>query len=235
MVLVHGIGVSSRYMVPLARQLAPYYRVFAPDLPGWGRSENPPHVPNVVELADALAAWMQAVGLERAALLGNSFGCQIIAELALRHPERVERTVLQGPTIDPYARSAIRQILRWLLDGTREPPTQPLVLMLDYLNFGPGVVLRTFQYSLQDRIEEQLPHVQVPTLVVRGARDPIVSQRWAEEAAHLLPMGQLVVIPGGPHTVNYTNPLELARVFRSFLEDCGEGPDAARTRGGALP
>jgi 2-hydroxy-6-oxonona-2,4-dienedioate hydrolase len=216
-VLVHGIGVSSRYMVPLAERLAAHYRIYVPDLPGFGRSGKPPHVLNLTELADALAGWMRAAGLERAALLGNSFGCQIIAELALRHPQRVERAVLQGPTVDPKARTALQQIARWQLDSPREPPSQALIIMRDYRDCGIRRLIRTFQYSLQDRIEEKLPRMHVPTLVVRGGRDPIVPQRWAEEATRLLPRGRLIVIPGAAHTVNYNSPLELARVVRPFL------------------
>ncbi len=218
-VLVHGIGVTSRYMVPLAERLALYYRVYAPDLPGFGLSDKPRQALDVPELADALAAWMEAVGLGRATLLGNSFGCQIIAELAVRYPHRIERAVLQGPTIDPKARSALRQLVRWQLDTPREPPSQALIILRDYMDCGIRRLVRTFRYSLQDRIEEKLPRIGVPTLVVRGGRDPVVPQRWAEEATGLLPMGRLVVVPGAGHTVNYNSPLELARVVRLFLGD----------------
>src|SRR5581483_11388064 len=105
-VLVHGLGASSSYMAPLARSLAPHCRVLAPDLPGFGKSDHPPHVLDVPQLADALIDWMAAVGLPRAALVGNSMGCQIAVDAAVRYPERVERLVLQGVTIDPAARSA---------------------------------------------------------------------------------------------------------------------------------
>jgi pimeloyl-ACP methyl ester carboxylesterase len=88
-------------MVPALKSLAAYHRVYAPDLPGFGESEKPRRVLNVTGLSDSLAAWMREIRLERAALIGNSFGYQIIADLAVRHPERFERTVLQGPAIDP--------------------------------------------------------------------------------------------------------------------------------------
>lgn len=81
MVLVHGLVVSSRYMVPTLERLAPYHRVYAPDLPGFGKSDKPPRVLNVAELSDSLVAWMEKIGLKSAALVGNSFGCQIIADL----------------------------------------------------------------------------------------------------------------------------------------------------------
>src|SRR3982751_3131372 len=104
-ILVHGMVISSRYMVPTAERLAPLCDVYAVDLPGYGKSAKPARVLSLAELADALAAWMKAAGLEKAHLVGNSFGCQIIVEFALRHPARVNRIVLQGPTVDPEARS----------------------------------------------------------------------------------------------------------------------------------
>jgi 2-hydroxy-6-oxonona-2,4-dienedioate hydrolase len=104
-ILVHGLGVASRSMVPLAKALAPSYRVHAPDLPGFGDSEKPPQVLNLAELTDCLVAWTRACGLERAVFLGNSVGCQLVVRLAVRHPDLVERVVLQGPTMDPRCAS----------------------------------------------------------------------------------------------------------------------------------
>ena len=85
-VMVHGLVISSLYMVPSARLLAEDYPVLAPDLPGFGRSGKPDRVLDVPELADALAAWMEAVGLASAALVANSLGCQVVADLAVRRP-----------------------------------------------------------------------------------------------------------------------------------------------------
>lgn len=108
-VLVHGLGVSSRYMIPTARLLAPDHRVYAPDLPGSGRSGKPRRVLDLDGLADALAGWLRANGLSDAILVGNSLGCQTIAALALRHPALVARAVFIGPTMDPRARTTLRQ------------------------------------------------------------------------------------------------------------------------------
>lgn len=104
-VLVHGSGLSGRYMIPTARELTADFRVYVPDFPGFGDSDKPDKMLTVPGLADALAAWLPAAGLERASLLGNSFGCQVIADLAARHPQRVERAILQGPTTPPEERS----------------------------------------------------------------------------------------------------------------------------------
>ena len=220
-VLVHGLVVSSRYMVPAAERLAAHYRVYVPDLPGFGKSDRPPRALSVAELSGALDAWAREVGLGRVALVGNSVGCQIIADLAVRHPGRVERAVLQGPTMDPRARAVLRQLGRLLLDAPREPLSLLPIELLDYLSAGTGRAWRTFRYALEDRIEDKLPRVQMPTLVVRGERDPIVPQRWAEEAARLLPEGRLVVIPGAAHTANYGAPSQFTRVVRAFLNETG--------------
>ncbi len=217
-VLVHGLVVSGRYMVPLLDELARSHAVYAPDLPGFGRSEGPAHALDVVGLADALAAWMRALGLGGAALVGNSMGCQVITELVLRHPGLAGRVVLQGPTMDPRARSAPRQMWRLLLDTTREPPSLIAIEGLDLLRAGVGRSWRTFQHALGDPVEERLPKVRVPALVVHGSRDRISPRGWAEEVARLLPDGRLVVLPGAAHAANYSAAADFARVVRAFLD-----------------
>ena len=217
-VLVHGIGVSSRYMVPAALRLAPSARAYAVDLPGFGKSHKPRHALTLAELADALAAWVSAAGLRRPVLLANSFGCQIVVEAVVRHPGLAERVVLQGPTVDPLGRTVLAQLGRWRANGRHEPTPLSKVILADYADCGIPRLLKTFDFALRDPVEAKLPHVAVPALVVRGSIDLIVPQRWAEDVTRLLPDARLAVIPGAPHTINYTAPLELARVVRPFLE-----------------
>ncbi|MDQ4029103.1 MAG: alpha/beta hydrolase, partial [Actinomycetota bacterium] len=92
-------------------------------------------------------------------------------------------------------------------------------LLRDYLDCGPRRAVQLFRCSLADPIEQKLPYINAPTVVVRGSRDPIVSQRWAQEAAALIPHARLVVVPGAAHTVNFGAPLELARVVRSLVRE----------------
>ena len=229
-VLVHGLGVSSLYLIPTAVHLAPHYRVYVPDLPGYGKSAKPSRVLGVAELADVLAAWMDHVGLDSAVLIGNSMGCQIIVNLALRHPARVERAVLIGPTMDPAGPTFFEQARRLLIDISREPVSSYFIQAYDYLRFGFRRLVCTFEDAIADRIEEKLPHVHVPTLVVRGARDPIVPQRWAEAATRLLPRGRLVVVPGSAHVVNYNAPRVMERLVRAFLNEPSPTPRSPRPR-----
>jgi pimeloyl-ACP methyl ester carboxylesterase len=218
-VLVHGLVISSLYMIPTAERLATDFRVFAPDLPGFGRSEKPRRALRLPELADALAEWLDVLGLNRAVIVGNSLGCQIVTELATRHPDRIQGVVLAGPTVDRHARTATRQLTRWLIDSTREKPAMALDHARDYYRAGLRRAWQTFRYMIDDRIEERLPRLTAPTLVVRGSHDPVVSQRWAEEVTSLLPRARLHVIPGGPHVVNYTSAGPFAAVVRTFVRE----------------
>jgi 2-hydroxy-6-oxonona-2,4-dienedioate hydrolase len=222
-VLVHGLGVSSRYMIPTARLLGREYRVYAPDLPGSGRSGRPSRVLDIDGLADALAGWLRANGLRDTILVGNSLGCQTITALALRHPALVARAAFIGPTMDPAARTTLRQFWRLLEDSTREAPTQPVLTLVDYWLTGPYRTWQTLQYGLRDPLRARLPHVGIPVLVIRCERDPIVPHRWAAEVEALLPCGRLVTIPGAAHTVNYSAPARLVRVLRPFLRRADQG------------
>jgi pimeloyl-ACP methyl ester carboxylesterase len=216
-VLLHGLSVSSRYMMRLARELGSDFRVLAPDLPGIGLSDSARRPLDVPGLARALGAWLDASGVEHAFFLGNSAGCQTIAELAVHRPGLVERAVLQGPTTDRHARNVAIQVLRWLLCGFLEPLALFPVLLRDYLDSSFRRTKFTVSAMLADRIETKLPRLDMPVLVVRGKWDPIVPQAWAEEVTRLLPRGRLVVIPGAAHAVNFSRPTELARIVRSFL------------------
>jgi 2-hydroxy-6-oxonona-2,4-dienedioate hydrolase len=217
-VLVHGLVISSRYMVPTALALAPLCPVGAVDLPGYGDSAKPRTFLRIDGLADALVAWMDALGLQSAHWIGNSFGCQILADLALRHPDRVNRLVLQGPTVNPQARTVRQQLMGLLRNSRRESPGLGWITLTDYRKAGLRRAWATVRLALEDRIEDRLPGIVAPTLVVRGEHDPIVPQSWAEQVTRLLPKGELRVLAGLGHTVNYTAPREFVAALRPFLD-----------------
>lgn len=120
-------------------------------------------------------------------MLGGSFGCQWAVELAARFPGRIGALVLVGPTVDPHARSAVRLAGQWLRNSVRESPRMTPLNVADYRDAGLRRVLAGFGASMRDRIEDKLPHVDAPVLVVRGGQDRMVSQAWAEEVTRLLP------------------------------------------------
>lgn len=216
-VFVHGVGVASTYMLPTLVRVAPQHRGYAPDLPGFGASEKPGRTLGLGELADVLAAWMDAAALERAAVVGNSVGCQVVLELALRHGGRTACLVLLGPTIDPAARSPRALLWRWLLNARHEPARLLPVLLRDYRAAGIWRPLRTLAAALRDPVEQKLPRIETPALVLRGEHDALVSQAWAERVAELLPRGRLAVVPGAAHTVNFNAAEPTARLITAFL------------------
>ena len=221
-VLVHGFGVSGTYMLPLARALAGRYSVFVPDLPGHGRSARPPQPLSIAGLAEALASCLDALGLEQPVLVANSLGCQVVTELAVRRPERVGPLVLIGPTIDPARREARRQVLAAVRDLAREPLSLLAVTAHDDAVMGPRALLATVRSAFADRIEERLPLLEQPVLVVRGEGDPFVTADWAERAVRLLHDGRLAVVPGAPHAVHYSQPEVVAGLVGEFLVEEGE-------------
>ena len=218
-VLVHGLGLSGSYMMPTARELARRYAVYLPDLPGFGDSDHPPHALDVEALGDALAAWLEAMALGPAILMGNSFGCQVIVEAAARHPATAAATILQGPTTPPSERNWLMQFVRWRQNGRYNPPNLSAPTFEAYRKAGYPKIFVTFHYSLRHRPEARLPGVGCPSLVVRGQLDPICRQEWAEQVAAALPDGRLVMIPQVAHTLCWTAPVELAAVTSAFIAE----------------
>ena len=195
-VLVHGLGVSSRYMRPAAERLAQSVPVYAPDLPGFGRSAKPERALDVRGLADALARWMELSGIGWPTLVGHSFGCHVVADLAARQPDAISRVVLAAPMADPRSRTAARQLARLLLDAAREPLSLIPLAASDYLRAGLIRAARTLRFALRYRLEDVLPGAPAPALVVRGERDPVVPHWWAREVAWRLPTGELFTVEG---------------------------------------
>lgn len=210
-VLVHGYGVSGRYFLPLAGILAADHTVYVPDLPGSSAK--------IGDLAELLGDWLDEVGLERPVLVANSMGCQIATELAVRRPERVGPMVLVGPTVDPGRRDARRQMYGLLRDTVGEPANLIGFVALEGARRDVRALMAAARAALADRLEDRLPLIEQPTVVIRGGRDGLVSREWAEQVAALLPRGRLVVVPGEPHATHFTRPALVAQVVRDLIAE----------------
>jgi 2-hydroxy-6-oxonona-2,4-dienedioate hydrolase len=217
-VLVHGVVVSGRYLEPLAVELAHDHPVLVPDLPGFGLSDGPPSRSIAVELlADALIDVVVDAGHQRAALVGNSFGAQIVVAAAARHPTLVDRVVLLGPTVDSAARTLPRQAVRWLRNAPDEHPASYPLMARDVLDLGAVRAIHALRTMRDDRIEDRLPAVRCPALVVRGDRDRVAPAAWVEQIARLLPDGCVATLAGYAHMPHFAGPLALAALLRPFL------------------
>src|SRR3954469_8856695 len=98
-VLVHAGVADSRMWAPQLESFGREHRVVAPDLPGFGKA---PYESDVVDFRSAVRDAMDAAGMERAALVGTSFGGMISLDLALETPDRVGALVLVGAGIDDH-------------------------------------------------------------------------------------------------------------------------------------
>ncbi|OUE24941.1 alpha/beta fold hydrolase [Clavibacter michiganensis] len=212
-VLVHGIGVSSRYFHPVAALLAEHGDVYAIDLPGYGES---PRVRRDVTLADHAAVVAEVVrthGLVDPVVVGHSMGAQIVARLAADHPAASDRIVLIAPTLPPRTRGLLRAALALSLDMLREPLLANAVVLGDYLlRCGIPYYVRQLPHLIGDAIEERAPGIRARALVIVGDRDAVVDRAFARDLAARFPRGTHRVARG-PHVVMYTDPLGVARAI----------------------
>lgn len=209
-VLVHGIGVSARYFERLAAELATDYAVYAIELPGFGSSPGPRRRLSVPELGEIVMTVLQTLGLSGVVLVGHSMGCQVAAETAVRAPEMVHKLVLLGPTVNDQERSIGKQALRLAQDTLRESPAVNWMVFTDYLR---SIIpyLRTLPAMVGHKLEDALPLVSCPVVLIRGERDPIVPLDWLQRLAAANPKATIVEVPGVPHVVMYSRPGETAR------------------------
>ena len=226
-VFVHGYAQASRTWLPTLQRLARRHLVLAPDLPGFGWTASGTAALDVPGHARALASIMEAAGIGRALLVGTTLGSQVVAQLAADHPDRVLGIVLVGPTFDPTERSLPRYLLRLLADVPREWPSVWFEHLRDVMLAGPSRVAATLRHGRAHHIEQLLPEVRVPTVVVRGGRDPVASRAWTRTAATLLPDGRALEIRGAARAIGQSAPDALARIIDEHVAAIAAGPPRA--------
>ncbi len=216
-VLIPGLGMSGSYMIPSALKLAEKADIYCLELPGFGQSSKPTFVLDISDLSIALASVLQQSNIERAILVGHSFGCQIAVEFALLYPEKLERLILTAPTGDAEIRSAFRYFVRFIFNIPKEPISLIPLAIHAYLKAGVRRLWLTLKFALHDSFEDKLSRIQTQTLVIIGTKDPIVSTRWANKITKILPQGKLVSIEGAAHAINYNSPDKFVFEIQKFL------------------
>lgn len=166
-VLLHGLVISSLYMIPLAGAIAASgHEVHALDLPGFWRSKGPREVLSVAQLADWVIAWMSASRIPQCHIIGHSLGCEVAAYVSVKAPERVPTLAMIGPTLDPASSAVLTQTLRLLRGALHEPCGLWFKWLFDFFRAGPRRAFGTTREMFRDPIENQLPHVTARTLVM---------------------------------------------------------------------
>lgn len=215
-VLLHGIGMSHRYLRRLHRALAGSHPTISIDLPGFGGTEKPRRGLSVEDYAEVIGEGIDFLDITSAIPIGHSMGCQFAVELARRRPDKVSHIVLMGPVVDERRRSAFQQALALGLDSLLEPPSANFVVFTDYLRAGPRWYLTELPAMLDYPTEDRLREVQVPVLVVRGERDPIAGPGWCEKLARQAQRSRLVQLPGA-HVVQHSSTVAVASAVTAFV------------------
>ena len=214
-VLVHGLGASAEYWGNLAPYLAiAGFRVYIPDLIGYGRSEQPADFSySVRDEAAVVVGFMDALGLKQVELGGWSMGGWIAVLVAAEHPERVSRLMLfdsaglyAPPQFDValFTPSTVTQLdeLKALLSPQPQPiPSFMARDILRNIRRNGWVVQRALATMLtaQDVVDNILPQLKMPVLIVWGSLDRVTPLGLGETMHRLIPQSQLDVFPGCGH------------------------------------
>ncbi|MGO9637174.1 MAG: alpha/beta fold hydrolase, partial [Terracidiphilus sp.] len=212
-VLVHGLGGSAEDW----RNLAPYlmkagYRVYMPDLPGYGRSEKPADFSySIRDEADTVVGFLDALGLKQVDLGGLSMGGAIVQHVAFRHAERVRRLMLfdsigldQMPAFDvrlftPTTPAELDQLDALLYPHPHQIPGFVARDILRISKNNAWVIHRALDSmsTRQDATDSMLPQLRMPVLIVWGSLDRTVPLSQGETMHRLVPRSELLI--AGPN------------------------------------
>jgi pimeloyl-ACP methyl ester carboxylesterase len=225
LVLIHGAGGDHLSWPPEIRRLADA-RVFALDLPGHGKSEGPGRQ-SVVDYADCVVGFMNAVNLSRAVFIGHALGGAIALTLAIDHTERVAGIGLisSGPRL-PIAIS--------VLENAANPATYNVAVqsLQDLMHIPEGLKDQNFRHFSSIRptlfhgdlracdqfdLTTRLNAVQTPALVICGTDDQLVPRHFSESLAEQIPGAALQTIDGAGHLLMFEQPRRVAGLLRVFL------------------
>lgn len=230
LVLVQGLMLDGRFWFELPEQLAndpeQPWRVLVPDNRGVGLSDQPKRPWTMGDMADDVAAMLDAVGVRKAVVAGISMGGMIAQQLALRHPERVAGLVLMAtwPGL-PYGKLPDLAMLRDLVGSSltqrrdldslarlvlpeRELPNawQHLEGWVRLMRDQPPrrrTFLGQFGAISTHSTGHRLDRITVPVRVVHGDEDRLVPPSNSEVLARRLPRAELEVLPGVAHGIPF--------------------------------
>ncbi len=238
LLLVQGLGYGRWGWQPIVPLLAQRFRVLVFDNRGIGDSDKPPGPYTAVQMAGDALAVLDAAGVERAHVLGASLGGAVAQELALRHAERLEKLVLvatmsgmtnmhpipaqtmqlmaEAATLEPAV--ALRRFVENALEPEPDPPLVDRLVELRTAN-PPDPAGWAAQAGIWGSFDvwDELPSIDVPTLVVQGEGDVVVDPRNAPLLAERIPGARLQLVAGG-HLFFWNRPAGFAELVTEFLQ-----------------
>jgi pimeloyl-ACP methyl ester carboxylesterase len=220
LVVLHGAGGPN--IVPAYGRIAESARVIYLQIPGFGSSPVNEETQTLEQLAEAITAACDAIGLDSFALLGTSFGGATACWLAALHPERVTELILESPAAlrpgdEPLPDLTPEQIQRALYAHPERlperPPPDPQVVDKQ-LSF----VRRVLAASSTPELVERLRGLQVPTMVMFGTRDGLIPPEMGRNYKELIPTSSYVIVYDAAHAISSDRPEAFAGLVSDFLE-----------------
>lgn len=238
LVLLHGWPMDGREWRRQLEGLSDEFTVVAWDAPGAGRSTDPPETFRLPDWADCLAAFIEALGLERCHVGGTSWGGGLALELYRRHQE-VVRTLILASAYAGWAGSlpaeVVEQRLQLMLRNSKLPPDQWAPALVGTFfskdpsaeivreassivsDLHPGATRVAMQAFAEADLRNVLPRIDVPTLLLCG-EDDVRAPRPVWEALHSGIRGsKLVLIPGAGHVIDIEAAEPFNAEVRAFL------------------
>jgi pimeloyl-ACP methyl ester carboxylesterase len=225
-VFLHGAGGGHQHWLYPVRDLS-WSPSYAPDLPGHGRSEGVA-ADTVSSYGDWTVAFLDALGQDRAVLVGHSMGGAIAMDVALRYPHRVAGLGL-------VASGARLRVAPAILEGLRQDKGGTVRLLTEY-TYGPEVtdeMLRLGRRQLDetpadvlvqdftacDRFDvmERVGHLTAPTLVVCGTKDRMTPIKYSIYLRDRIAGASLQLVEGAGHMVMVERPQAVVRALSDFL------------------
>ena len=236
-VFLHGYSDSWYSFSQVLPLLSPQYHAFALDQRGHGDSERPECCYTLDDFAADIDAFMDAVGIDEATLVGHSGGTFVAARVALSYPRRVTRLVLMGSAIIGANNEAVLELAEAV--RTLEDPVPPefvrefqsstiyhpvpeafLETVVSESLKLPARVWRDYmeELILTPDHEAQLGELNVPTLVVAGEQDAFFPREEQERLAAAIPNAVLKVYPETGHSLHWERPEQVVRDLEAFMK-----------------
>jgi pimeloyl-ACP methyl ester carboxylesterase len=237
--LAHGMWCDGGMFADLAADLARDHRVIVPDLRGHGRSTAPAGQWTIADLADDLAAILDALRVSRVLLLGFSMGGMAAVDFALRYGSRLQALALAGTSAaaEELIRVAEIRALARIIQFTGQSKylaheASRSTFSAAFRRRHPAAITRSESAirSMSNRalvqalravasrkpLLDRLGEIRVPTLVVVGGADRVMRPRWSEAMHRRLRHSRLVSFHGVGHAVTTERPAEVAALLRGL-------------------
>jgi pimeloyl-ACP methyl ester carboxylesterase len=235
-VMVHGNSESSRAWTAWVPHLSRAYRVIRPDLPGFGASPEPPGYGwSVAELATDLGRFLDGLAIARCHLIAAKYGGSVAMQFASVEPHRVLSLCLCGSPVrgsgggnaDLIRRKGVRQ---WAADTMRArlgstASEAQIRWWTDALmgTTNPRAALGAASARIAMDLEEQLPRITAPTLIVTTQESGLQSVEAVKEYAARIPNSRVVVLPGDSFHIAAVEPDLCAQHALQFMVQATAG------------